>query len=168
MSADLRTFHLCESAAGKQHHTEISRVCDFSSLICSIGVSPFCTSWFSFSLIPFHGWVSSRWKPSPAQIPSVVVRVPVSVWYLEIRTSIVSNLIWSSMLGSGLWGIWPHQAIITAHPQGIVSLKTLAFAINLFERETPYGDFWHKHLHQCRIAAVLHFLWWTLQHFTDR
>lgn len=30
---------------------------------------------------------------SPAQIPPMVAHIPVSVWYLEIRTSKVSHLI---------------------------------------------------------------------------
>lgn len=63
-----------------------------------IRLCSFAVFGFSFTHFHFHRWVHFLENSPPAQIPSAVVRVPVSVWYLQIRTSVASNLIWSSGL----------------------------------------------------------------------
>lgn len=103
VSAGLGTFLLCESTGWKPMlHTVIWCVCG-SVLICSFGTYRLAVFFFSPIYI-FHRRVIFDSNSSPAQIPPMVARVPVSVWYLEIRTSKVSHLIWSSTLRSGLCG----------------------------------------------------------------
>lgn len=87
--------------------TDISRS---STLFFRLTISFFSCHWFLYfillttSTLFTEGGDSHLPKPLPGENPLVVVHVPVSVWYLEIRGNVVSNLIWWSRLCGGLRG----------------------------------------------------------------
>lgn len=83
----------------------------------------------------------------------MVASVPVSVWYLEIRTSKVSS---NLIINAPLRALWEglQRAVITAYPLEIVSLKTPSFSINLFQSEMSYLDFGHTRVRRPRIFPV--------------